>query len=225
MKKSIKTVALDQPTQPKEPQEPPLIEQPKDPPESTEFERNRTKAISIDTSTKEAMLITSNKVEMTATPQLAYKIIRVVNHFIKHIIEHHNDDMSVSSDTIWFKKWKSVYPIIRSSRRSMIDNHRLLFDDYTTKDEDINTYSFMMALIEYVPHLKKCYDIQPINPKNHCDAKKSVYRKEHIGGIFSPRSLSSRSLVLEVFGKHFLNESYKKCLRKSNATIDFKFVV
>ena len=162
MQKSVNTEPKDQTTSPKEPEAPPLIVPPKDPPETEEYQRNKMKSISIDTSTKEAMLITAQRVEMIATPQIAYKIIRVVNHFIKHIIENYNDEMSVASDTIWYKKWQSVYSIMRSSRRTMIDNYRLLFDDYTTKDNDVSTYTFVMALIEYVPHLKQCYDINPI---------------------------------------------------------------
>ena len=86
MQKSVNTEPKDQTTSPKEPEAPPLIVPPKDPPETEEYQRNKMKSISIDTSTKEAMLITAQRVEMIATPQIAYKIIRVVNHFIKHII-------------------------------------------------------------------------------------------------------------------------------------------
>ena len=104
MKKSFNTTESDLPNQATELEEPPVLVPPKDPLESSGFERNKTKSISIDTRTKEAMLITSNQVELIATPQIAYKITRVVNHFIKHIIQHHSDDASsVNTESIWYK--------------------------------------------------------------------------------------------------------------------------
>ena len=162
MKKSIKPTDSNQPKQATAPAEPPVPAPPRDPPDSSEIDRKKKKSISIDTTTREAILITSNQVEMIATPQITYKIIRIINHFIKQIIQHHSDDDLVNTDTIWYKKWQSVYSIVRSSKRTMIDNYRLLFDDYSTEDKNITTYEFMLALIEYVPHLKKCYDIKPV---------------------------------------------------------------
>ena len=58
-------------TQAKEPQEPPMPRLPKDPPENLKDERNKKKSISIDTTARDAMLITSRKVEMIVTPQIA----------------------------------------------------------------------------------------------------------------------------------------------------------
>ena len=105
--KSSKEEESTQPTQAKEPQEPPLLRPPKDPPENLGDERNQKKSISIDTSARDAMLITSRKVEMITTPKIAYKIIRIANHFIKHILEHYNDDEYVNEDSIWYKKMET----------------------------------------------------------------------------------------------------------------------
>ena len=147
-------------------QEPPLPPPPRDPPDTTDDKQMKKKSISIDTSAKDAMLITSRKIEMIATPTLAYKIIRIVNHYIKHIIEHYSDDDDINEKAVWYKKWKSVYPIMRSSRRTMIDNYRLLLEnDYQTNDDNINTYDFVMALITAIPLLKQSYDIKSIDTK------------------------------------------------------------
>ena len=109
---------------------------------------------------KDAVIINMDHVTINTTKQLTYKVIRVMNHFIDHIIKHYNDkDTAVTETAQWYVKWKTIYPVIRSSRRSMIEVHRMLFDDYEIKDENINLYDTVMNLVMSIPHMKGCYDI------------------------------------------------------------------
>ena len=113
------------------------------------------------------MLISNSKVEMIATPGMLYKLIRIVNHFIDHIIKHYpSDEDDIRTQALWFKQWKTMYPIIKSSKRNMIDTYRMLFNDYTMGDKNIDMYSFMMSLVDTIPYLKHSYDIQTIEDES-----------------------------------------------------------
>ena len=109
------------------------------------------------------MVISNTKVEMTVTPALLYKVIRVLNHFIEHIIKDHgNEGEDVTTESIWYLRWKTQYPIIKSSQRTMAETHCLIHDDYVTKEKDINMYELFMQMLHIVPHLNTCYDILPL---------------------------------------------------------------
>ena len=98
---------------------------------------------------------------------MIYKVIRVVNHFIEHIIKYYaNDEDAIGPKSEWYFQWKTMYPIIKSSKRSMVDTYIMLFSDYTTASKYIDVYSFIMSLIEKIPHLKQCYDILPVDDEN-----------------------------------------------------------
>ena len=111
--------------------------------------------------TNSTMIISNHKVEMIATPKLLYKLVRVVNHFVDHIIRHYEDDESVNVNEYWYIRWKTNYPIIKSSKRTLIETHRLVHDDYVTNEKDIHIYGFFMSLLNIIPHLETCYDLLP----------------------------------------------------------------
>ena len=78
-----------------------------------------TKAMSVNSKQMKSlevnstMVISNHKVEMVATPQLLYKIIQVVNHYVEHLIKHYesnNDDIHTKAP--WYIRWKGIYPII-----------------------------------------------------------------------------------------------------------------
>ena len=147
-------------------EDPPLPLPPSDPLDTavTESKPAIDKQSRRDLDNNNTMVISNNDVEMIATPELLYKMIRVVNHFVEHIITHYiNDDYGVSKQALWYLRWKNQYPIIKSSRRTMIETHRLVHDDYITKDKEITVYQFFMQLLNIVPHLNECYDILPVN--------------------------------------------------------------
>ena len=142
---------------------------PSDPPDSAvmakkpEFQSQGYKKNLVNNNT---MVITNDEVAMIATPELLYKVIRVVNHFVEHIVTHYEDeDQDVSKQSLWYLRWKNQYPFIKSSRRSMVETHRLVHDDYITKDKEITVYQFFMQLLNIIPHLNMCYDILPIDEK------------------------------------------------------------
>ena len=154
---------------------PPLPLPPSDPPDTvvTELKSEFDKQYRKDLVNNNTMVISNNKVEMIATLELLYKVIRVINHFVEHIINHYeNDDYEVSKQALWYLRWKNQYPIIKSSRRTMIETHRLVHEDYITRDNDITVYQFFMQLLNIIPHLNTCYDILPINDDGAINSNK-----------------------------------------------------
>ena len=54
-----------------------------------------------------SMTITPKRVEIQVSPELSYKIIRVINQYINHLIKYHEDaDWDVSESALWNLKWK-----------------------------------------------------------------------------------------------------------------------
>ena len=148
--------AIEEETQPpREPPDPPQVQQ-----QPIRSANNKTRTFGNATEMK----ISDSKVEMIATPAMLYKVIRVVNHFIEHIIKHYpSEDDNIGIEETWYKHWKTMYPIIKSSKRSMIDVYRMLFNDYTMEDKYIDIYTIVMALKDMIPHLKHSYDILPVD--------------------------------------------------------------
>ena len=87
------------------------------------------------------MVISNDRVEMIATPEMIYKVTRVVNHFIEHNIKYFaSDEDDITPTSEWYLQWKTMYPVIKSSKRNMVDTYRMLFSDYTTATKFINVY-------------------------------------------------------------------------------------
>ena len=60
------------------------------------------------------MIINKDYVVLHTSPELVYKIVRVLNHFITHIITHHEDTgHDVHKSATWYCKWNTIYPMIR----------------------------------------------------------------------------------------------------------------
>ena len=159
---------------------------PPDPPD----EMNRT--VNSNHNVNDTMVINMDHVVINTTRKLTYKVIRVINHFIQHVIKYYSDiDKDITESSSWYVKWNTIYPIIRSSRRTIVEVHRLLFDDYLIKEEDINLFDLVMSLVVSIPHLKSSYDIVQTNTHNSLDEfqfKLHLYRGklEDSNNTYSP---------------------------------------
>ena len=93
------------------------------------------------------MIINKDYVVLHTSSEMVYKIVRVLNHFITHIITHHeNTYHDVHKSATWYCKWNTIYPMIRSSRRTMIQVYRMLFEDYSIEEKNITVYSTVLKL-------------------------------------------------------------------------------
>ena len=108
MKHTIERAKLP-PSEPPDP--PPLIHQ-------QPSNNNQTRTYGRDIN---AMVISNDRVEMIATPEMIYKVTRVVNHFIEHNIKYFaSDEDDITPTSEWYLQWKTMYPVIKSSKRNTI---------------------------------------------------------------------------------------------------------
>jgi hypothetical protein len=76
-----------------------------------------------------AMIINDNDVSLIAEPKSLFKVIRIVNQWIENIVHHYDDQQVINNEQTWYLKWKALYPIIRSSKRSVIEVYRFITED------------------------------------------------------------------------------------------------
>jgi hypothetical protein len=131
--------------------------------------------------TKPIMIIHPDYVIIHVTPKLTYKVIRVLNHYIEHLYSYHQSEQhDIVPGALWHNKWKGVYPFIRSLKRTIIEIYQLLLGDYSENNDDKNPYNLFMQLLDVVPHLRNCYDIEPLkgrlNDKNYFKLTVKLYR-------------------------------------------------
>ena len=96
---------------------------------------------SVSTSVKDTMntiTVNDDKVVLIAQPRSLYKIIRIINHWIDNLIQFTEDQDSINIHQPWYIKWKSMYKLLRSSKRSQIEIYQLLANDYGSNHADIN---------------------------------------------------------------------------------------
>jgi hypothetical protein len=68
-----------------------------------------------------AMIINDNDVTLLAQPKSLFKIIRMINQWIENLVYYYDDKEVISDNQTWYRKWKALYPIIRSSKRTAIE--------------------------------------------------------------------------------------------------------
>jgi hypothetical protein len=60
------------------------------------------------------MNVEPSTIIITAIPKNAFMIIRIVNHWIKNLLEYHTDH-DMYTDATWNIMWNESYPYMRSS--------------------------------------------------------------------------------------------------------------
>jgi hypothetical protein len=75
------------------------------------------------------MIINDNDVSLIAEPKSLFKVIRIINQWIKNIVHHYEDKLVINNEQTWYRKWKALYPIICSSKHSVIEVYRFITED------------------------------------------------------------------------------------------------
>ena len=120
---------------------------------------------SVSTSVKDTMntiTVNDDKVVLIAQPRSLYKIIRIINHWIDNLIQFTEDQDSINIHQPWYIKWKSMYKLLRSSKRSQIEIYQLLANDYGSNHADINVLRTVEYIITLIPTLHEYYAIQSV---------------------------------------------------------------
>ena len=122
--------------------------------------------------------ITERTITIRVTPTLFYKVIRAINHWINHIIEHYSDiHQNINSTHTWYVKWTSLYKLMRSSKCTILEMYHIWTGNYSKTY--ISAYAFLLELLNDIPILRMCYDITDIEEgkvnEDHFDLELALY--------------------------------------------------
>jgi hypothetical protein len=128
---------------------------------------------------RNTITIDDTKVSMIAQPATAFKLLRVLNHWIDHLIQYHEDSDTVNIQQEWYIKWKAIYPFIRSSKRKFIDVYRMITDNYTATQDSATVYALIDHFRTTIPVFIECHDIMQIvgkeDDKNYFEFTLKLY--------------------------------------------------
>jgi hypothetical protein len=123
------------------------------------------------------MIINDNDVGLVAEPKSLFKIIRMINQWIENIVKYYEDKSVINNEQTWYRKWKALYPIVRSSKRSVIEVYRFITEDLLAPTATV--LDVLKYFINTIPELENYQqltstDNEPINP-NYMRYQLSLY--------------------------------------------------
>jgi hypothetical protein len=124
-----------------------------------------------------AMIINDNDVSLIAQPKSLFKVIRIINQWIENLVTHYEDQTVINRDQTWYRKWKALYPIIRSSKRTVTEVYRFVTEELLAPNATV--LDVLQYFIDTIPELKKYQTItsigtEEVNP-NYMRYKLSLY--------------------------------------------------
>jgi hypothetical protein len=108
-----------------------------------------------------AMIINDNDVSLIAQPKSLFKIIRMINQWIENLVHYYDDKEVINDNQTWYLKWKALYPIIRSSKRSVIEIYRFITEDLLMSNATV--LDVLNHFIDTIPELKNFQEITSID--------------------------------------------------------------
>jgi hypothetical protein len=104
-----------------------------------------------------AMIINDDNVSLIAQPKSLFKIIRMINQWIENLVHYYDNKEVINDNQTWYRKWKALYPIIRSSKRTVIEVHRFITEDLLMSDATV--LDVLNHFIDTIPELKNYQEI------------------------------------------------------------------
>jgi hypothetical protein len=140
------------------------------------------------------MNVESSTIIMTALPNTAFMIIRVVNHWIRNLLKYHTD-RDTYIDAKWNIMWNESYPYMRSSRRSLHEIYRTLTRNYSISVNDVTVYMLVEHIKANIPNFVSHYDIKEFddnkNDLNHFQFTMNLYHDPESQNLNPYHELSS----------------------------------
>lgn len=141
--------------------------------------------LSVSTSIKEANLhtqINDTTITLIAQPKTVWKIIRAINHWIDNLITFYNDQKDINDEQTWYKQWKGIYKLIKSSKITYIQVYQLMINDYSPTTESTTITQLLEYLINTIPLLSAHSKIDTVpgqeKNQNYMQFKLHLYYKE-----------------------------------------------
>jgi hypothetical protein len=123
------------------------------------------------------MIINDNNVSLIAQPKSMFKIIRIINQWITNLVVNYEDQDEINIDDDWYRKWKALYPIIRSSKRSVVEVYRFVTEDLLV--ENATVLDVLNHFNDIIPKLTQYQTLTPITPPdldpNHMKYSLTLY--------------------------------------------------
>ena len=108
-----------------------------------------------------AMIINDNDVSLIAQPKSLFKIIRMINQWIENLVHHYEDQTKINKDQTWYRKWKALYPIIRSSKRSVIETYRFVTEDLLAPTATVlDVLNYFLETIPELPNYQTLTSVE-----------------------------------------------------------------
>lgn len=112
--------------------------------------------------TKPATHINETSISLIAQPKTVWKIIRALNHWIDNLVTFYEDQDQINEEQPWYKQWKGIYRIIKSSRTTYIHVYQLMINDYTPTTESTTVTQLLEHLMNTIPKLSEYSTISTI---------------------------------------------------------------
>jgi hypothetical protein len=109
-----------------------------------------------------AMIINDNDVSLIAEPKSLFKIIQIINQWIKNIVHHYEDQLVINNEQTWYYKWKVLYPIIHSSKRLVIEVYWFITEDLLLAPT-ASVFDVLNQFLDTIPELSTYQTLTSIN--------------------------------------------------------------
>jgi hypothetical protein len=110
------------------------------------------------------MIINDNDVSLIAKPKTLFKIIQIINQWIDNIVHHYKDQSVINNEQTWYRKWKVLYPIICSSKRSVIEVYRFITEDLLAPTASV--LDVLNQFLDTIPELSTYQTLTSIDDKD-----------------------------------------------------------
>jgi hypothetical protein len=106
--------------------------------------------------------INETSILLIAQPETVWKIIQALNHWIDNLIMFYTPQDQINEEQAWYKQWKGIYRLIKSSKTTYIHVYQLLINDYSPTTESTTVTQLMEYLINAIPRLSEYATISTI---------------------------------------------------------------
>ncbi len=112
--------------------------------------------------TNQTTHINESSISLIAQPKTVWKIIRAINHWIDNLVTFCDKKDSINEEQLWYKQWKGIYKLLKSSRTTYIHVYQLLINDYSPTTESTTVTQLLEHLLNTIPRLSKFVTISNI---------------------------------------------------------------
>jgi hypothetical protein len=112
--------------------------------------------------TNQTTHINETSISLIAQPKTVWKIIRALNHWIDNLVTFYEPKDQINEEQPWYKQWKGIYRLIKSSKTTYIHVYQLMLNDYSPTTESTTVTQLIEYLLNTIPRLSEYATISTI---------------------------------------------------------------